>query len=35
MFYNEFFVKDDLQDNNWDGNLVMKPVDAVNFQKIV
>ena len=33
MSPNKFFVKYGLEDNHWYGNSVMKPVDAVEFQK--
>ena len=33
MYYSKFFVKYGLQDNNRFRNLVMKPIDAVDFQK--
>ena len=34
MSSNKLFLKDGLQDNNWVGHSMMKPVDAVEFQKI-
>ena len=32
--YNKFFFEDGLHNNHWVGHLLMKPVDAVLFQKI-
>ena len=34
MFYPKFFLRDGIQDNHRTGNSGMKPVDAVEFQKI-
>ena len=33
MYSNKFFLKYGLQDNHWVEHLVMKPIDAVEFQK--